>query len=177
VLKLTKPSLRSGFRSLTLVRRADDVGRTEDLLNSEIVLTAYGAVVVGRRFVFASALNPTWLLALTAATGCAWALINAPRWTERAATGRRPKWLRSAMHVGSVLVLLALFLSGRQLVFLLIGSAFATDGLLGLVSRSITVKGRTGPARAYTARSAIAWSTVSLVFGVLALVVAMASSS
>ena len=146
-------------------------------LTSEVVLTAYGAVVVASRFVFAGAVNPTWLLGLTAATGCALVLLNAPRWTEQAAAGRRPQWLHSAMHVVSVLVWLALFLSGRQLFVLLIGSVFATDGLLGIVFRSITVKGRTGPPRTYTGRSAIAWSTASLVFGVLAVVVAMASSS
>ena len=139
--------------------------RKEDPQFSEIVLTFYGVVVVSHRCVSMGVANPTWVLALTAVVGCVWMLPNTPRWTRRASPGRRPQWLRATLHIASFLTLLALFLSGSQLFLLLIGSAFASAGLLGIVSRNIVVGGRTGPPRAYVGWPAIAWSAVFLVSG------------
>jgi len=139
--------------------------RKEDPQVSDIVLTVYGFVVIGHRLISVSNANPLWVLAVTVVAGCVFNISNTPRRTRPATPDPRSQWLRATLQVASILTLLTLFLSDHQLFMLLLGSDFASAGLLGIVSRKIVVGGRTGSPRGYVGLSAVAWSAVFLVSG------------
>jgi hypothetical protein len=145
---------------------ADHIVRIEDGQLGEIVLIVYGSVALGRRFISSGDPNPIWLLALAAVTGCVWMAL-----ARRAQSGS------SSVKFTSILALVLVAFSGRQLFLLLVGCSLTTAGFLGIVSRNIVMRGRSGPARTYTGWPAVAWSSTFLFGGGLAVFWALTSRS
>jgi hypothetical protein len=123
----------------------------------EVVLIAYGAMVLLSRFLRGEASTAPWEVAITVALGIAWALQPLRR------PGQKP-----ALTVASIVafvILVAMLFAARQLVALLPSVTFVTYGLRGLVTGSISLAGSVGPARDYTGIAAYFQSVMCIAVG------------
>src|SRR5688572_21166403 len=140
-------------------------GRSEGILKFDVVLIAYGAIIVLSRFLNGQVSTAPWEAAITVALGIAWGLQPVLRPGQKEAL--------SFASIVAFVVLVAILLVARQLFMLLPSVAFVTYGLRGLVTGSITLSGRVGPGREYTGIAAYFQSGLCIVSGGIGIILAV----
>jgi hypothetical protein len=130
---------------------------------SEGVLIAFGLIAFVRRRAAPNDPAPAWLLGLAVLAGIAWVAIP---WTTEVNH-------RVRVSLTSIVAFLLIIVMKRAVFLLLIGSALGITGILGVVCGQIAVRGRSGPARVYSGRTAYAWAAVFIVVGAAAALLAL----